>query len=241
MSFIRAALSRNPVALSKRCGALVGGAGGGNVSKKTAGRSALASRLLVGMALLVGMIMTAGTVTPTLASASAGSGATPGPDVGDPASLTRPVSVQPRWQGSVLDLHNEYRGQVGVASLDWSISLTVDAQSWADHLAATHDPQHDPTTDEGENLAWGTPGAFTMWQLASLWTAEQPNFIPGEPFGNEASKTGNWVDIGHYTQIIWWNTAAVGCAMASDTSYDYLVCRYAPAGNVWGQYPLGHP
>ena len=212
------------------------------MSKKTAGRSVLASRLLVGMFLLVGMVMMAGTVTP--ASASAGSGATPGPDVGDLASLTRPVSVLPSWQGSVLELHNEYRAAVGVAPLHWSSSLTNDAQRWADHLAATHQPQHSPPQTrpgQGENLAWGTKGAYHMLQLARLWTAEQPNFIPGEPFGNEASKTGNWTDIGHYTQIIWWNTAAVGCGMASDTSEDYLVCRYAPAGNVWGQYPLGHP
>jgi hypothetical protein len=186
------------------------------------------------------MVMMAGTVTP--ASASAGSGATPGPDVGDPASLTRPVSVQPRWQITVLDLHNQYRDQVGVASLNLSFSLIHDAQRWADHLAAIHQLQHSSGTGQGENLAWGTPkGAHTMLQLASLWTDEQPNFIPGEPFGNAASKTGNWWDIGHYTQVIWWNTAVMGCAMASDTSGDYLVCRYAPAGNVWGQYPLGHP
>ncbi|WP_197707084.1 CAP domain-containing protein [Calothrix sp. NIES-3974] len=27
--------------------------------------------------------------------------------------------------------------------------------------------------------------------------------------------TGNWVDVGHYTQIIWRNTTEVGCAIAT--------------------------
>jgi hypothetical protein len=41
--------------------------------------------------------------------------------------------------------------------------------------------------------------------------------------------------VAHYVQIVWRGTRAVGCAMASGASDDYLVCRYSPAGNVVGQ------
>jgi hypothetical protein len=52
------------------------------------------------------------------------------------------------------------------------------------------------------------------------------------------SRTGNWEDVGHYTQIVWPTTTRVGCAIASTSRTDYLVCRYSPAGNIDGR-PIG--
>ena len=48
------------------------------------------------------------------------------------------------------------------------------------------------------------------------------------------SRTGDWSQVAHYTQIVWPATQRVGCATASNRSNDYLVCRYLPAGNVVG-------
>jgi hypothetical protein len=48
------------------------------------------------------------------------------------------------------------------------------------------------------------------------------------------SRTGNWSDVGHYTQIVWPASQRVGCATASNRANDYLVCRYLPAGNIVG-------
>ncbi|MFD2429036.1 CAP domain-containing protein [Sphingobium scionense] len=47
-----------------------------------------------------------------------------------------------------------------------------------------------------------------------------------------------WQDVAHYTQIIWRGTRSVGCALAEGRSFDYLVCRYYPAGNMFGMGPL---
>ena len=52
------------------------------------------------------------------------------------------------------------------------------------------------------------------------------------------SVTGRWEDVGHYSQMIWRGTRKVGCALAEGQNYDYLVCRYFPAGNVFGKGPL---
>ena len=54
----------------------------------------------------------------------------------------------------------------------------------------------------------------------------------------EISVTGRWDDVGHYTQMIWRGTRKVGCSVAEGRNYDYLVCRYFPAGNVFGKGPL---
>ncbi len=66
--------------------------------------------------------------------------------------------------------------------------------------------------------------------MATAWTDEARLFVnqPTPMF----SITGHWQDVGHYSQIVWRSTTALGCAMASSASFDYVVCRYGPAGNV---------
>jgi hypothetical protein len=65
------------------------------------------------------------------------------------------------------------------------------------------------------------------------WGSEKRFFVRGA-FPNN-SRTGNWFDVGHYTQIVWPTTTRVGCAVASNGRNDYLVCRYSPAGNIDGR------
>jgi hypothetical protein len=79
----------------------------------------------------------------------------------------------------------------------------------------------------------GTHGAFSVEAMVGGWTAEKRYFVPGV-FPNNSS-SGNWEDVGHYTQMIWPTTSRVGCAIASTPRIDYLVCRYATAGNIDGR------
>ena len=58
---------------------------------------------------------------------------------------------------------------------------------------------------------------------------------PGMPIDY---RTGDYRDVAHYTQIVWRGSTAVGCALASSRTDDYLVCRYSPPGNVVGQKAL---
>jgi len=89
----------------------------------------------------------------------------------------------------------------------------------------------------GENLWMGTRGAFSVQAMVGGWASERRWFKPGI-FPN-VSRTGNWVDVGHYSQMIWPSTTRVGCALASTPRIDYLVCRYAGAGNIDGR-PVGY-
>jgi pathogenesis-related protein 1 len=42
---------------------------------------------------------------------------------------------------------------------------------------------------------------------------------------------------GHYTQIVWRNTKAVGCAVGGKGAREVWVCDYDPPGNYVGQRP----
>jgi hypothetical protein len=78
----------------------------------------------------------------------------------------------------------------------------------------------------------GTRGAFGIDQMIGAWAGESRWFRRGR--FPAVSVTGNWSQIGHYSQMIWPGSDRVGCAVRSSARSDYLVCRYSPAGNVIG-------
>ena len=133
--------------------------------------------------------------------------------------------------GEILAAHNKYRGEVGVPPLTWSGTLAQSAQQWASQLAATHQLAH---SGAGENLFAGTTGAYSFTQMVDAWGNEKEHFISGRAFP-DVSTTGNWEDVGHYTQVVWRNTTEVGCGIMSDGQNDFLVGHYNPPGNIIGQ------
>lgn len=118
----------------------------------------------------------------------------------------------------------------------WDPALAAGAVGWAQYLAATGAFVHSDRKARrgiGENLWMGTRGAYRIEDMTGMWDEERRNFVPGI-FPNN-SRTGNWMDIAHYSQIIWPATQRVGCALVGGRSGDVLVCRYAPAGNIDGR------
>lgn len=113
--------------------------------------------------------------------------------------------------------------------------LAATAQAHAEELARTGSLAHGIlgwTKPKGENLWMGTRGAYRYEDMVGAFLRERSNYV-ARAFP-QTSKTGQWSDTGHYSQIIWRSTTAVGCGVASGRDFDVLVCRYDPAGNVRG-------
>ena len=138
----------------------------------------------------------------------------------------------------LMESHQAERAAVGVPPLRWSEALAADAARWGRQLARSGSFEHEvEVTDDldtpGENLWMGTAGAWSPGEMVQSWAGEKRAFHNGS-FPN-VSRSGNWDDVGHYTQMVWRNTGEVGCALISDGSMDYLVCRYARTGNIDGE------
>jgi hypothetical protein len=135
-----------------------------------------------------------------------------------------------------LAAHNRERAAFGTEPLAWNPVLADEARDWARRLAEENTLRHSARQERGgtgENLWMGSAGYYSPAQMIEAFTSEKRYFRPGT-FPN-VSRTGNWADVGHYTQVVWAETREVGCATARGAHFDVLVCRYWPAGNVMGE------
>lgn len=137
----------------------------------------------------------------------------------------------------ILAAQNRYRAEVNVTSLNWSENLSHQAQECADYNAANFLPQgrqkHCPKSGFGQNIALATTSLRrNLTQMVDQWGEEKKSFINGEY--PSVSATGSPGAVSHYTQIIWQETAEVGCAKANSSGYEILVCDYTPRGNING-------
>jgi pathogenesis-related protein 1 len=137
---------------------------------------------------------------------------------------------------AMLAAHNEVRSRVGVAPLVWSAQLVKSAQDWVNHLIATGSFSHRPDNNYGENLYnYGenlysiSGGTASPAQVVSYWADEAR--------GNDLRSNTCAGVCGHYTQIVWEKTVAVGCADAADRRREVWVCNYDLPGIVIGYRP----
>jgi hypothetical protein len=140
----------------------------------------------------------------------------------------------------LLAAHNRERTAAGIPALAWDAELAAEARIWGETLAASGEFEHDPDTDEedpqGENLWAGTRGAYAPEEMVGGWIEEKKHFRHGRFPNNSA--TGDFADVGHYTQLMWRESDRVGCALADGAKEEVLVCRYRTAGNVVGERPF---
>jgi hypothetical protein len=154
-------------------------------------------------------------------------------------ALVGATDLTGRFETRVLAAQNRERAGLGIEPLQWNPALAASARSWAEHLSATgrfeHAPER-PSDPQGENLWAGTRGYYGLEAMVDGWLREKRYFRPGT-FPNN-STTGDVEDVGHYTQLVWRRTRQVGCAMATGSREDVLVCRYSEAGNYIGERPF---
>ncbi|HWA13414.1 MAG TPA: CAP domain-containing protein [Burkholderiales bacterium] len=166
----------------------------------------------------------------------------PAPPSARPAEppMPKPEVVAGRAVGSrmsgadaraLLDHHNKARFAVGLKPLKWSAPVATHAQKWAEKLAATScRMQHSSDSDYGENLYQGTQGVFTALDASRAWEAEKKDL-------DGPLTRANLKSVGHYTQMVWRETARVGCGEATCNKTLIVVCNYDPPGNYLGRKP----
>ncbi|OAL40605.1 hypothetical protein AYO20_00341 [Fonsecaea nubica] len=158
-----------------------------------------------------------------------------------------PVVTNDAYIDAVLRHHNIHRTNHSADPLVWSSSLADTARL----IAETCVYGHDTTVNGGgygQNIGAGYPGTpLGMGQFVTegLYNSEVNNYVA---YGTEpdVSTVGLW---GHFTQIVWKASTAVGCYTADCTGSSgglvnagppispfFTVCNYAPAGNLIGSF-----
>jgi pathogenesis-related protein 1 len=142
-------------------------------------------------------------------------------------------SLSPDIKGA-LEVHNRARAEVGVAAMAWDEALATEAQAYAERLVKLRDLVHATDANgHGENLYWYSATTATpMTDASTSWYEEISDYRYRECCGPRFQQTG------HYTQMIWHSTTAVGIGVAvSSRGETYVVARYNPPGNWQGQAP----
>jgi uncharacterized protein YkwD len=134
------------------------------------------------------------------------------------------------YEPPILVAHNRVRAEHCAPPLVWSDALAAEAAAWAAHLSSKGCAFKHSSSEHGENLAAGTTGSIDDDAVVAMWAAEEEHY----DFRNPAFSMRS----GHFTQVVWKDTMAVGCAQVTCGRLDTWVCNYDPAGNVEGDFAL---
>ncbi|KFZ48176.1 Cysteine-rich venom protein, partial [Antrostomus carolinensis] len=138
-------------------------------------------------------------------------------------------------QKQILEEHNEIRRSViptarNMLKMVWSEKAARNAQKWANRCEMKISPADLRVINGvtcGENILL-SPYPKTWPEAIKVWYSQSSNFKYG--YGATAKNA----NIENYTQLIWYNSYQIGCAVAycprSQFNYFY-VCQYCPPGN----------
>lgn len=140
-----------------------------------------------------------------------------------------PSTLNANEKQEIIDVHNQWRTEVGVDSIKWSEELATIAQSWANRLAKKGCRMKHSSTNYGENIYWSSFES-TPKQVVNAWGTEKKYYHRKKIKESQVHKYG------HYTQMVWSTTTFVGCGRAKcKNGQEIWVCNYAPAGNIIGE------
>ena len=86
----------------------------------------------------------------------------------------------------------------------------------------------------------GTPGSdLTVAETVQTWWVDNEKRKFDAASGTCMVGRPKELRCGHYTQVVWRDTKAIGCARVKcDNGGVFINCYYTPAGNVLNQRPF---
>lgn len=147
-------------------------------------------------------------------------------------------------RSTAVSKHNAYRATHKSPNITISNSLNTSAQAWAETVASSGKFAHSTNRNNvGENIyaSYTTETSIDPSTLGSGAVSDWYNEVKDYNYASPGFSS----ETGHFTQVVWKGSTELGCGAAQGTAtiegtkYNafYVVCQYAPAGNVQGQFP----
>jgi len=144
---------------------------------------------------------------------------------------------------AILNYHNNLRGAVNAGNMPalmWKDSLGLWANNTKNcafaHTSNAFRSNVAGYSYVGENLGYAT-AKVAVTTIISGWGAEKADYTYGP------MSLSNFENVGHYTQLMWAATTAIGCVQINCTGVAggvggfIMACNYGPGGNYLNQYP----
>ncbi|KAJ3565550.1 hypothetical protein NP233_g7566 [Leucocoprinus birnbaumii] len=154
------------------------------------------------------------------------------------------------FKSDAIAIHNSYRAQYGASPLSWDDNLANQALDYARQCDWNAWKQE----GAGTNLHFATGTTTTIQDAVKAWMDEVSQYSCAfyhatphryTPLTNVLNKDNHphfEESTGHFTQVVWKSTTAVGCGLAvcnnedplgnRGTTWTNIACRYAPQGNI---------
>ncbi len=165
------------------------------------------------------------------------------PTTPDDCSYVHDASLSTGETGDLVGMtaaHDYWRFRVGVPLASWSTGIAANAQAYVDTCPTGHSSYASRQNVAGfgyvgENIYFHSSGSADPVAAAESWASERADYDYGTATGDTSAM------VGHYTQIVWESSIAVGCGVArcGGTWGTIVVCQYGPGGNMTGQAPYG--
>uniref|UniRef100_M8BY09 Pathogenesis-related protein 1 n=1 Tax=Aegilops tauschii TaxID=37682 RepID=M8BY09_AEGTA len=133
-----------------------------------------------------------------------------------------------------VDAHNAARADVGLGEVTWDATVAAFAQDYADQRRGDCQLIHTP---DGRPY-YGGGGGGTEWtatDAVNSWVSEKQYY----DHDSNTCSAPDGESCGHYTQVVWRDSTAIGCARVVCDSGDgvFIICSYNPPGNFPGVSP----
>ncbi|XP_037957618.1 glioma pathogenesis-related protein 1-like [Teleopsis dalmanni] len=145
----------------------------------------------------------------------------------------RYYNMASNFNKEVLDAHNKLRADHGCPPLKITAELNKFAEEWANNLASKNKLEHRDNNAYGENIYYAEGMDIKGDHPVKMWYKEIEKYNFSDPKFSPQT--------GHFTQLIWKDTKEVGVGIAKRDNKTYVVCNYAPPGNVMTQFAKNVP